>query len=64
MEFNNFMEESERINWLEQKVEDDQSEMDILRDKIEELKYLNEELREENSDLNNRLSKLVTQGGK
>ena len=64
MEFNNFMEESERINWLEQKVEDDQSEMDILRDKIEELKYLNEGLREENSDLNYRLSKLVTQGGK
>ena len=64
MEFNNFMEESERINWLEQKVEDDQSEMDILRDKIEELKYLNEELEEENSNLNNRLSKLVTQGGK
>ena len=64
MEFNNFMEESERINWLEQKVEDDQSEMDILRDKIEELKYLNEGLEEENSNLNNRLSKLVTQGGK
>lgn len=64
MEFNNFMEESERINWLEQKVEDDQSEMDILRDKIEELKCLNEELEEENSNLNNRLSKLVTQGGK
>ena len=64
MEFNNFMEESERINWLEQKVEDDQSEMDILRDKIEELKYLNEGLEEENSNLNDRLSKLVTQGGK
>lgn len=64
MEFNNFMEESERINWLEQKVEDDQSEMDILNDKIEELKYLNEELEEENSNLNDRLSKLVTQGGK
>ena len=58
------MEESERINWLEQKVEDDQSEMDILNDKIEELKYLNEELEEENSNLNDRLSKLVTQGGK
>ena len=63
MEFNNFMEESERINWLEQKVEDDQSEMDILNDKIEELKYLNEALEEENSDLNDRLSKLVAQGG-
>ena len=63
MEFNNFMEESERINWLEQKVEDDQSEMDILNDKIEELKYLNEALEEENSNLNDRLSKLVTQGG-
>lgn len=63
MEFNNFMEESERINWLEQKVEDDQSKMDILNDKIEELQYLNEELKEENSDLNSRLFKLVTQGG-
>ena len=63
MEFNNFMEESERINWLEQKVEDDQSKIDILNDKIEELKYLNEALEEENSDLNYRLSKLVTQGG-
>ena len=63
MEFNNFMEESERINWLEQKVEDDQSEIDILSDKIEELKYLNEALEEENNNLNDRLSKLVTQGG-
>ena len=63
MEFNNFMEESERINWLEKKVEDDQAKMDILNDKIEELQYLNEELKEENSNLNDRLFRAVTQGG-
>lgn len=63
MEFNNFMEESERINWLEQKIEDDQSKMDILNDKIEELQYLNGKLKEENSNLNNQLFKAVTQGG-
>lgn len=40
--FNDFMEESERINWLEQKVEEYQDKIDVLNDKIEDLQYLNE----------------------
>jgi len=53
--FNDFMEESERINWLEQKVEEYQDKIDVLNDKIEDLQYLNEALEQENSYLSNRM---------
>lgn len=53
--FNDFMEESERINWLEQKVEEYQDKIDVLNDKIDDLQYLNEALEQENSYLSNRM---------
>ncbi|ATW59484.1 hypothetical protein [Lactobacillus phage Lenus] len=53
--FNDFMEESERINWLEQKVEEYQDKIDVLNDKIDDLQYLNEALEQENSYLSNRV---------